>query len=373
MTFGSAQQILFGLGILLVLQTGGFGQYRERITSVQITSGSYVIASDASNGAAGYNRDTIKVTTSAEFERLASGSAGTLGYRVCFELMDPSGNVVQLVSGGGTAISVCSNPSPVTYGAIGVVIPKSGNNELTPADPLIPNTLYHIRATLQRTDGTKWGSVDTKDSSSQSFFHFTSTVSSDAAPNALAEITNIEWLEYSALDTAPGTDAQSFKARITFDAYRYDGFSQGSPATTLVPFNVSYLIRESGTNAAKAVENGSISPGWNLAQFVWQGGVRVPKVRTGLVVTVHVNPSEQLTTFSKQHYLSVNVSHSEGGDHSCGRWKERPSGNPATFQWHADWKHGFGNDRGFRNRSSPGLLQRRYSICLCQRDYGGLC
>ena len=163
------------LGLLLLSLCASHGQYREEITSVQITSGAYVIASDATNGAAGYDRDTIKLTTSAEFERLASGSAGAVSYRVCFQLRDLGGSAVPLASGGGTATTVCSNAFTVNYGAVGAVVTKTGNNELTPAAPLVPNTLYHVRARLERQVGSKWLQVDSMDSSARSFLHFTST------------------------------------------------------------------------------------------------------------------------------------------------------------------------------------------------------
>ncbi|MFT5105457.1 MAG: hypothetical protein ACI9UA_001078, partial [Pseudoalteromonas tetraodonis] len=129
------------LTFLLVLSGGVEAQdfINETVTEVRVTSGEFVIASDANNAAAGYDRDMIQIEADVDYVATKpSGSSGT--YRMLYQIVDPDGAVQT------TAFSPSFNvasPDPAT------IISRTETWNMTPTGVLQPNLKYTLRATVQ--------------------------------------------------------------------------------------------------------------------------------------------------------------------------------------------------------------------------------
>lgn len=301
-----------GWAVALVLLTAQAvcGQIvSESITSVSVGSGDYVIASDAKNGAALYNRDKIRVETDVTFEPSGAGSAT---YRLVYRLLNDSGSSMLLDNGSGGAVNrFVGSPFTESF-SNGNAVSRSYAQSITPRSNLEPGRTYRWEVTIEeQTVRGGYTAEDVRNGSLRSYFHFTSTDPSDERRNVLVEVDSVSFSRTTALDTASNAAERAFAAQVVLRLHRYDRWDQSSASTT-VQGSVAYDLRRASDTKSIEIENTQQS--WivsNVADHViGSGGVKEPSVKTAVVV-IQMDPLQQLASFSEQHYVNITVEHNE--------------------------------------------------------------
>jgi hypothetical protein len=281
----------------------------ETINSVGVMSGSYVIASDAKNGAAGYDRDEIRVRTVVTFDPSGAGSAT---YRFGYRLLSESGSAMRLNNGSGSAVTtVFGAPFTVNFTS-GNELARTYNEDIAPIDLLSPGQRYRWEVTIYEQNGK--GGYDAQDdrfSSFGTYFHFISMDPSDDPLNVLVEVVSVDFTRLTALQTASSTSQRQFVAQVEFRLHRYDRWDQ-SPVSSAVQGEVTYDLRRSSDNKSIVIENTQQS--WTRTNVpdhvIGTGGVKEPSVTTA-VVTMQVSPEDQLQSFSELYDLNLSIAHIE--------------------------------------------------------------
>ncbi|MEM9079433.1 MAG: hypothetical protein AAGC74_01935 [Verrucomicrobiota bacterium] len=284
----------------------------ESVTGFTVDSGDYVIASDASNAAAGYDRDTI--ATSGTFStQLNSGQpAQTVTYRISYEMLSSTNAKVLLNTGSGnsTTWNVGTFPINLTPGTPSNI--NFGPNIL-PAETLAPNTDYRIRQIVEAQDPStgKFFTVLTTETTPRRFYHFTNTANSDSEVNALITINSLQWNKRSALQSAATLAERSFTATLNVTFHRYDGFQNATPSNDLVFTQLNYGMNINTLNTNIPLNDSFHGPGIFVDQFVTSGSLKVPATRT-VSLSFEFEPIAQIQSVTKAFYPFVTISHTEG-------------------------------------------------------------
>jgi hypothetical protein len=225
------------------------------ITSVSFAGGSYVIDSDATNGAAGYDRDSIPLS-------VVVGLTGTpisepiRDFRIRFRMFDDEGTEVPLAAGSQYS-GVIRWPS-----AFGAVTPFGGGQPLPasvtftgspkPLTRLDSERTYRFEAQVQRWNlsipvSSFLNLGDARFSPFRRFYHFINTASNDPARNVIARMGgNPTFSQRFAISSSP--NQSSFLLSVPYQLRRYDNYASGSaidPTPVQLVWNVK-LYREAG-------------------------------------------------------------------------------------------------------------------------------
>jgi hypothetical protein len=291
------------------------------ITAVTATGGLYVIDSDAANGAAGYDRDAIPVSVTVGL----TGTAFTepvRDFRVGFRMFDSDGAEIALV-GSSQYSNVISWPTSFgaanPFGGGGQPLPSSVvfTGRPKPAVRLDSNKTYRIQAQVQRWTTSPLFSGyfnlgDPVQSSLRRYFHFTNTVSNDAARNVIARMASSpSFARRFAITSSP--NQKGFLINAPYQLRRYDNYASGT-STDATPVQVVWtvqLFREAGTTDVEVPL---------LADPSFETAVAVPFYEAGSVprepvlvsgsASLLLRPVSQLDS-RETYYARVTIAHRE--------------------------------------------------------------
>lgn len=279
----------------------------ESVEAVTITSGLHVIASDATNAAAGYDRDTIQVEVASRYAALNATIGGTGTYNIRYELLASDGSPVPLATGGATANFVLGPSYLVSSTGSADVRTRSDSFGISPAAQLDSRINYRVRATIRQnlSNPPFVNFVDSGSgmSTARSFLHFMSTNSADAAVNVHAVIdSGPELLQPYLVETATDPTQRVFRARLRVDLHRYDGFA-GQRTTTSIPHVITVSLRAGISGPVIAM--GQAITTVNVVQWNHDlvAGVRVPSVINDRWLEFEFSPAQQLNSGGTIHTL----------------------------------------------------------------------
>ncbi|MDE3066782.1 MAG: hypothetical protein KGJ60_04435, partial [Verrucomicrobiota bacterium] len=136
------------------------------------------------------------------------------------------------------------------------------------------------------------------------YYHFTNTVSGDAAFNVLLNLTNSAWSRTYAVRTVPGQN--TFQVNVGYEVRRWDDFNAAQAATN-IPVVFNYTLRDSAGNVVPLASDSQTfyDSVWNYAYvFIFQ----VPSFQAASH-TLDIQPLSQLDSVSQTYYLTVTISH----------------------------------------------------------------
>lgn len=288
--------LLFFLTALAAL-----GSFSENIVSFTITSGDYLIDSDASRSAI-YDRDEIAIQASIDFTSTGPGSAT---YRCDYRLFDFNDNPVLLEGALGTAVTTVQGSSFFVNGSTGRVV----FDRIKPAETLEPGKQYYVRLLLKEQTGPLvFATVAQEDTAWKRIIHFTNTSSADAAVNVRSHFDSIQWVKRFACDTDPDNDR--FVASATLKLHRYDAYLSASPTRDIIPHRITYELVEAGTSTVVAISGNTTGPGYHMDQHDNSGTLDAPYVRT-VTREFNVKPDTQLDPVNKTYYVRCTLTHEE--------------------------------------------------------------
>ena len=269
------------------------------IVSVSVTSGEFVIDSDASRGNAGYDRNEISVRSSVSLD-----TAGR--FRYDYQLLDEEGNLVLLNNGaGGTTNTFRGAPF-----ALGAPLGRVSIEMIAPAEQLDLDQDYRVKLLVKKQTPPviAYLTQASKEATGQKFVHFTNTNAADAGVNVRGMIDDIRWTTVWACDTDAAND--SFQAEADLTLYRYDDFLEASADTQIVPHQLIFELRESSTGNVVAISGGTSGPEYNMTGFALDGSIQEPYSRT-VTRSFSVNPAVQLDPVNETYFLTVSLTHEE--------------------------------------------------------------
>lgn len=297
----------------------------ETITSFSVTNYTgYVIASDALNGTAGYDRDAIRTSVTVRYDATGTTSSNQT-YHIVFRLLDSLGAPVQILDENGhtnTSFTVTNSITlPFTiFGTTFTSWTESYGGPLTPVARLDPYSQYTAEVRLYEA-ATK-GFVATGDVATdgpRTYYDFQSTTSADFSANVIAVLNNTTY-DHSYLvktETDPGKNQFSVDAQIIL--YRYDAFA--SPVTTgTIAFAVDLEMRDAATDELIPLANSRITFSRTIDSYQ-AGSPNTPKVRVlNEVLLFAPAAGVQLNSVDKLYKVKVSLSHVEfliyGSDNS---------------------------------------------------------
>jgi hypothetical protein len=294
--------------------TRGFGAITETIGSFAITNYTgYVIASDASNAAAGYDRDAIRTSAQVTYTTDNTAVDATKAYRVVFRLLDSGGNPVQIRNENGVADTSYTIDSSVTLPLVifGLRLPSrtiTYGGPLVPVAALSPYEQYTAEVRLYSSvppfSPTFTGDVATD--GPRTFHHFTNPASSDAALNVIAVMNSSAYDHTYMVNTDTAKDAFSFNTQITL--HRYDGFAAAVTAST-VTIGLDLELRDVATDAIIPLANNHVVIGRTINSYE-PGSPNSPKIRV-LNENIEFAPAAgvQLDAVNKTYKLRVQLTH----------------------------------------------------------------
>ena len=143
------------------------------------------------------------------------------------------------------------------------------------------------------------------------YYHFTNTVSSDSAYNALLNFTNADWSRTYAVQTIAGQN--TFQVDAGYEIRRWDEWL-GATAATNIPVVFNYTLRDATGISVPLVSSSQTfyDPVTNyvpvLYWFPYVHTVNYPALVAGSH-TLDIQPAGQLDSVTKTYYLTVTLSH----------------------------------------------------------------
>ncbi len=273
--------------------------YTETINSTTITSGIYIIDSDATRAGVNYARDTIRVSSNVTY----TGS-GTINYRYDYQLLDSSNNLILLNDGsGGTTTTFQGNSFTVTS-AIAKILEES----FAPAAQIDISRVHRVRLLVK--SGPVFGLLKTQgDTATSRLVHFRNTNAADAEANVHGYIGQVRWVKKFACDSDPANTALT--AEADFLLYRYDNYlSAAAAAVRTVKHRITYQLRESGSGTVVGIVDSQSGPGYNMDEYNLTTGFNAPYTRS-VTRSFNLDPTAQLDPVNKTYYISAELSHEE--------------------------------------------------------------
>ena len=269
------------------------------IMNVSVSSGEFVIDSDASRGGVGYDRDEIAVDSTVTLD--TSGN-----FRYDYQLLDEDDNLVLLNDGSGGTTTTFQGAAFT----IGSPLSKVSTETFAPAVQLDLDQDYRVKLLVKKNTPPSvfYFSQVTGETAAQQFIHFTNTDAADAEVNVRGMIDEIRWTTVWACDTDPAND--SFQAEVDLTLYRYDDFLAASAGAEIVSHQLIYELRESSTGNVVAISGGTSGPGYSMTEFVLDGSIQEPYSRS-VTRSFSVDPAVQLDSVNETYYLTVSLTHEE--------------------------------------------------------------
>jgi hypothetical protein len=293
------------------------------IQSVTITNAAngILIASDAANGADGYDRDALAVRTSVLYSRRTGTGASTnfvYEYQYKYRLLDSSGNAVDLIIPGlpATTNTVLTSTLVVDRSSTNIFInlPTIRFARLTPAVRLDPDENYRVELQLaRRVSGTLSRFVDVNDptdSDPARFLHFTNTDPADGAYNVFTRLTSVAWDRAYMVNT--DADKNAFRLQVGWSSFRYDAYTT-APANSSVLFRFNIELFDASNGTAIPLEDSSINVSRLIASHAAPAGQpRVPATNNlSATISFRPAPGVQLDSPGKTYRVRVTVGHFE--------------------------------------------------------------
>lgn len=299
----------------LLLLVGGLGseaQIANTLSSIQVTNPSpWVIDSDASNPAPGWNRDGLSVEIDV---RSANSAAVSLpvAYTMVFRLLDESGGVHPLFQADGTtnqAYTYFLVQNSFQLGA-GQVTMRSHSAFLKPAARLSSLTRYRVEARVFRPGVAN--ADDTRLSSLRTYYHFVNVVSSDQPLNAIVIADSVTLVRRGALAADP--QHAGFEARVNYTIRRYDAYNGSHLPADDVPVRFTYELQEAGTGTVIPIALGTTNALVGVFRHAAAlGGTPLePAVSAqSQVLTLTPTNPNTLDSVNKTYRVVVRISHQE--------------------------------------------------------------
>lgn len=281
----------------------------ETITSLTVTNYTgYVIASDASNGLAGYNRDTIDVESVVKYLRSTADKVYVFDYTYQYRLLNADGVAQPLIVGLGTNTVQSETIVVDRTGPIILFPDVTRSVKLKPAGVLDPYTQYRVELKLlRRENGTLARPVETGDelaTTAATYLHFPSTDPVDADVNVIPVAESAAW-NRTYLLTGGGAKS-NLMATVEFKAYRYDRFNL-SPLINDINFRFNIELRDAATDALIPLAQSSFLATKSVATY--QNATPIRPTVANLSHTLEFSPLSQLDPINKTYRLTVTVSH----------------------------------------------------------------
>jgi hypothetical protein len=301
------------LAWLLAVAVTARAEVTHTFNSLAITNYSgFVIASDAANAGAGYNRESIHVQTSVTYGRNNTTTTNVFEYQYQYRLLNSQGVAQSLRIGLGTG-TVITNTLTVDRSGIFILVPTFNDADLIPSAPLDPFERYQVEfRLLRRVIGARnFGDTGVLQKSAlQPYLHFASQSANDAALNVLSFHDSAAWNRTYLVQT-DGAKNQ-FRAAVDWHALRYDGF--GLPVTVdPIVFTFDLELRDATTQALVPLVTNRVTVIRNLASHTAVVGLADRPASNAFSATIAFAPANgvQLDPLNKTYKLKVTMGHIE--------------------------------------------------------------
>lgn len=254
----------------------------------------------------------IRGTTQVRFSRQGlSNFSGNV--RVRLQLFDSSFNPVPLRdTAGNTVPFFFSDERPVSFTtwSLGWSI-QVFDFALRPADGVVLDAeeSYFVVVQPQASTGGAFENVGLPLASDpQQIIHFTHTDPLDDPVNVRTVVTNVAFERRWAIATSPS--GRDFTARVSYDIYRYDGFT-APRQTRQIWFYLDVELRNEDTDLPVPLVESSFLTTRNI--FSYDGSLSNPRPHLTTVSNeeIFIEPQEQIDTVNSRYYLHVVVRHIE--------------------------------------------------------------
>ncbi|MGF1451871.1 MAG: hypothetical protein ACFB21_07350 [Opitutales bacterium] len=279
------------------------------VVSLEFQGDPIVLDADAANPDPDYDRDAVKAQLEVEYTRSDLGTAEG-EFRVRAQLLDADGNPVPVAGGGGAGEYTFTSPQTITVGSA-TAVTRSYDLRLDPDVPLDVDGRYRVRTWLQENLNGTWTTVASSqtETSGRKYYHFTNTVSGDVAVNVLGDLTEVEWLDLSALRTDPTDDHFSFA--VEFDLFRYDNFL-GANGSDNISVSIEYRLYDSAGTEVPLKTN-TYQETFSVGRYAIIGGITGPGGLPGVNRTISVEPQVgvQLDSVNETYRVEATLKHVE--------------------------------------------------------------
>ncbi|MCC5838693.1 MAG: hypothetical protein JJT96_01105 [Opitutales bacterium] len=168
---------------------------------------------------------------------------------------------------------------------------------------------YFISVQAQAFSGGGFVNVGSASATgAQRIFHFTNTDPNDVLVNVRTAVTAVSIQRRWAIATSPS--AREFVARVSYEAFRYDGFTGGA-GTDPIWIHVDLELREEGTHAPVPLVQSRFTTLRNVSRFDGPSGDRRPHQFTVSNEDFLIEPLGQLDTVNRRYYVHAVVRHVE--------------------------------------------------------------
>jgi hypothetical protein len=286
----------------------------EEILSTAVTNYTgYVINSDGNFPSEVYNRDEIRVSAQVRYQT-ASFTVSNFEYQLQYRLVDSHSNAVPLRVGLTTSpYIILSDDVTLPFFVLGTpvqIATRTYAAALRPAQQLNPNEQYRVELKLyERPGGSNLRfdfTDDVANTTGATYYHFTNTVSGDAALNVFATLESETFTRAYAVKTIPAKN--SFSVGATYRLRRYDDF-YAQPANGTVAVHLNYQLIDAATGEVIPLVTTNKVVNRSIASFV----LGTPYAPATLLATdtLDMEPAAgiQLDSVNKTYLARVTISH----------------------------------------------------------------
>lgn len=269
-----------------------------------------LIASDAFNAGAGYDRDALHARTVWTFAKSAGAAENVLAeWR--FQLIEEATGLPQpvVLADGSTGTTYTAQRTvSFSIGLIQQFREVAVAVDLVPAQRLLPSTRYRLRCQIFTSNGIIWLPGTTHEDSWERIWHFTEKdPAAGSATMALIESAVLE--RNNLIRSQPQQD--SFRFAVALRIRRYDNWTALIPAITGVSLPTVVTLTNIGTSANLALVNPTVTASANVPEFSLSGGIRSPS-ETVVNFTFTVRPADWSTLDPVPlHRCSFSLRHSD--------------------------------------------------------------
>lgn len=288
------------------------GQITHGIAGLQVTRASeWVIDSDASNPAPGWDRDGLPVEM--DVRSINSTAANqSVAYTVVFRLLDEFGAVHPLFQADGTTNAAYTHflvQNAFNLGPNGTTL-RTHTAFLKPASRLDALRRYRVEARVFRPR------VDPPAATSLSvlrrYYHFINTSPNDLPFNTIVVANNVIVSRRGALATDP--EKSGFEATVSYTLRRYDAYNASHIPADDIPIRFTYELQEADTGAVVPIALGvtNILAGVfrHAAAVVGQPTEPYDNDRNQVIILTPDN-GVQLDSVNKTYRVVVRIAHQE--------------------------------------------------------------
>ena len=278
----------------------------ETVLSTTVTNYSaFVIDSDASNGGAGYDRDTLRINSSVASTNRTSTAHYTT-YVLSYRLLDTNNQPFPIFD-----ITGATNTG-YTYNVTNTLFLGSSQNSnsttfasLRPAARLNPYNQYTSELKIYRLGAFTGASASF---GPNFYFQFTNMISGDPTLNVIPFQSPPNWTQTYAISNAPGKNA--FQVMAVEYLFRYDDFNAAVPNTSNITVYYTYELRNGANGALVPLKQSSTNVVHSLGSYVTGPPNGVAGILFGEVL--QLEPAGQLDSVSNRYYAVIHMSCDNG-------------------------------------------------------------